>query len=328
MPLHYVAAYRALVLEGADAGIFQVSPPDASGACSFGPTADAPPDMLARVGWKLGIVNRATPRVHSAPCAAIDAFDAILEVDHPLAELPAAPPGQVAATIAAQAAAFVRDGDIVQAGIGRLPLQTLAALRDRRDLRIHSGFVGDAHLGLIEAGAIADRPGAIVTGSILGSAELYGRFSAERRLVMTNVEGTHAHQKLASLPNLVALNAAVEVDLLGQVTSETARGVQMSGVGGLVDFLRGAHAAPGGRAIILLQAEGRHGESRVFPRLPDAVVTVPRTDAPILITEFGGADLRLLDTDARAEAIIGLAPPSAREDLRDHWAKARKRLLG
>lgn len=327
-PLHYSASHRALVTAGAAAGIFQVSRPDASGACSFGLTTDAPPDMFARVGWKLGIVNRAMPHISSAPSVPLSAFDAVLEVDAPLAELPSTTSTPTTAMIAEHAAAFVRNGDVVQAGIGRLPLQALAALRERRGLRIHSGFIGDAHLELIEAGAIADEADAIVTGSVLGSANLYRKIGAERRVLMANVEGTHAHQKLASTPNLVALNAAVEVDLLGQSNAETARGEQISGVGGLVDFVRGALASQGGRAVVMLQAEGKGGESRIVPRLSDGVVTVPRTEAPILVTEFGAADLRQLDVDARAQAIIRLAPPAAREALQVSWAKQRKQMLG
>ncbi len=322
-PLHYFSAYAALVAEGAAAGVFTVSAPDAHGACSFGLAADAPPAMLHRTGYKLAIVNHAMPAVASAPRVPLSAFDAFVETDTPLPELATSPPGAAAQAIAAHVAALVEDGDTIQTGIGKLPLAAVEALVSRLDLRIHSGLVAPPHLALAEAGAVADEPAAIRAGIAVGDGAFYRRIAAEPRLSLVGVPDTHGAVALARIDRLVAINAALEVDLFGQVNAEFAGTEQISGVGGLVDFIRGARASRGGRPIVMLQAEGKDGASRIVPRLPAHAVTASRADAPIVVTEFGVVDLSPLDIDARARALIALAPNSAREGLSSAWTAMR-----
>jgi acyl-CoA hydrolase len=323
-PLHYSAAFAALVSEGAAAGVFTVSAPDAQGQCSFGLAADAPPAMLTRTGFKLAVVNHAMPAIPSAPRVALSAFDAVVETDTPLPELAAAPATATATAIAARVAALVEDGDTIQTGIGKLPLAAVEALAARRDLHIHSGLVAPAHLALADAGALADAPAAIRAGIAVGDAAFYRRLATEQRLSLVSVSETHGADALARINRLVAINAALEVDLFGQVNAEFAGAEQISGVGGLVDFVRGARASRGGRPIVMLQAEGKGGASRILPRLNANAVTISRADAPILVTEFGAVDLAPLDIDARAAALIALAPPAARDDLSRAWSDLRK----
>ena len=138
---------------------------------------------------------------------------------------------------------------------------------------------------------------------------------------MASVPDTHAHAVLAGIDNLVAINAALEIDLFGQINAEATAGAQISGTGGLVDFIRGARASVGGRAIVMLQAEGR-GASRISPRLESAV-TVARADVAIVVTEYGAIDLAPLALDARAAAIISLAAPAHRAALTATWQTMR-----
>ncbi len=320
-PLHYSDACAALVREGAPVGVFHVSPPDTHGMCSFGVVADAPPLMLDRVGWKIALVNRAMPALAGAPGAPLAAFDAIVEIDHPLAALADVAPSATADAIAAHVAALVRDGDTIQTGVGKLPSAVTRALASKRNLRVHSGLLTASHLALVDAGAIVDDAGAITCGMAAGDAAFYARVAREPRLRLAPVSHTHAQSVLAGIDNLVAINAALELDLFGQINAEIAGGAQISGTGGLVDFIRGAHAARGGRAIVMLQAEGR-GASRIVPRLQHAV-TVARADAPIVVTEHGAVDLAPLALEERAAAVIALAAPVHRPALSAAWEQMR-----
>lgn len=321
-PMHYAQAFATLVGEGAEVGIFHVSTPDGAGRASFGVAADAPPAMLDRCGWRLALVNRTMPHAAGAPAISLDVFDAIVEVDHPLAEL--ADAGATGGPIAARVAELVRDGDTIQTGVGKLPAAVTYALSAHRHLRVHSGLLTQGHLALAEAGAIEETPGAITGGIGAGDAAFYGRLSSDPRVRLVPVPQTHAHAVLAGIENLVAINAALEIDLFGQINAELTGGGQISGVGGLVDFVRGAKAAPGGRAIVMIQAEGR-GASRIVPWL-SGPVTVSRVDAPIVVTEHGTVDLAPLDIDARAAALTTLAAPAHRDVLAAAWREMRAAL--
>lgn len=325
-PMHYSAAFATLIDEGAQAGVFTISAPDADGMCSYGLAADLPPPMLARTGFKIAVINHAMPATHAAPRVALSAFDAVVETDTPLPELPPAPSNPAADVIAAHAAALVRDGDTIQTGVGKLPLAAVAALAGKRDLRVHSGLVVPGHLALADAGAMSDAPGSICAGVATGDAAFYARIAADPRLKLVSVAETHGAAALARIDNLVSINAALEVDLFGQVNAAFAGAQQISGSGGLVDFTRGARASRGGRAIVMIQAEGKGGASRVVPRLANGAVTIAQAEAPIIVTEFGAVDLGPLSVDARAAALIALAPPSQRDALSAAWRDMRAAL--
>jgi acyl-CoA hydrolase len=316
-PLHYSQSFARLLKLGADAGVFMVSPPDREGMVSFGPSADIGPAMLARTGFKLALINARMPAFLGAPRAALGDFSACLEIDAPLTQLPAPQVSSDMKIIAANAAAFVRDGDTIQTGIGRLPGAILQALRAHADLRSHSGLLGAGHFDLLDAGVIAPGAGSMVAGVILGDEALYARAALETCIALADVATTHAPTKAPE--RFIALNAALEVDLFGQINAEYAGAQWISGVGGLTDFIRLSRASPGGRAIVAVQARGKGGISRIVGRLNVNSVTVARADAPIIVTEFGGADLSLLDTQARARALINIAPPEAQDALRAEW---------
>jgi acyl-CoA hydrolase len=322
-PYFYSAAYAAMTREGAEAGVFTVSAPDADGLCSFGLAADAPPAMLARCGYRIAVVNHAMPASRAAPRVPLADFDLVVETDTPLPELGPPPASAAAEAIAARVAALVEDGATIQTGIGKLPLSAAEALTGKRDLRIHSGLVAPVHAALIDAGAVSDAPGAVCTGIAVGDAAFYRRIAQEPRLDLVAIDVTHGAAVLSNLDRLTAINAALEVDLFGQVNAEFAGPQQISGVGGLVDFIRGARASRGGKPIVMIQAEGKNGASRIVPRLAHGAVTVSRADAPMLVTEFGAVDLAPLDLDARARALMELAPPHAREDLAREWRAMR-----
>lgn len=323
-PFFYSAAQAALVRDGAAAGVFTVSPPDADGMCSFGLVADAPPAMLARCGFRLAIINHAMPATNLR--VPMTAFDAILETSTPLPELSAPPANAAADAIAARVSALVEDGATIQSGVGKLPVSATESLREKRNLRIHSGLVAPCHGILMDAGAVRDEAGAVRTGIAIGDAAFYARIAKDSRVELLGVDVTHNAGALAAIDKLVSINAALEVDLFGQVNAEFAGADQISGVGGLVDFIRGARASRGGKPIVMIQAEGKGGASRIVPRLANGAVTISRADAPIIVTEFGHADLGVLDIDQRARALIELAPPAARNRLAETWDEMRRSL--
>jgi len=174
---------------------------------------------------------------------------------------------------------------------------------------------------VLDSGAVSE----VVTGMAAGGRALYDRCGADARIRFEPSSFTHDIRVLAAIPRLVAVNSALEIDLFGQANAEMQAGRQISGVGGLTDFLRGARLSDGGLPILALPASARRGEiSRIVPRLPPVAVSVPRADVGLVVTEHGVADLRGLTLDGRAEALIGVADPGHRDGLAEAWAEIRR----
>lgn len=326
-PLSYTQAWRWLQETPLDAALFQVTPPDKSGTVCLGVSADFSPAVLARRDIiKLAQINPQMPRPASAPTCPLDDFDIVVEATgevlpyQPLALSP------VFDEIARRIALMIDDGDTLQFGLGNVQLAVLRALFAKRRLRIHSGMVSDPLLQAIDAGAIEADDGAIVAGVALGTRALYSRAASDQRFRFEPVGYTHAHATLAAIPRFVAINSVIEVDLFGQANGEFINGRQVSGGGGLVDFMRGAAASPGGKPIVALASTARGGVSRIVPRLDAPAVTLARTDVAIVVTEHGAADLRGLSLDGRAQALIALAHPDHRQRLAEGWARIMKEL--
>jgi acyl-CoA hydrolase len=326
LPMHYSASFERLRTTDIAVAVLHVSPPDRAGLCSFGLAADIGPAFIGADGraiFRLGLINHAMPRIADAPHIARDRFDAVLEGNWPL--LTVAPAVVEADAIASRVATMIKDGDTIQIGIGRLPSAILAALRDRVGLKIHSGLISGPVGDLLDTGAIADAPGAITTGLVLGDDAFLRRMAGEPSLRMASVAQTHAFARIAAIDKFVSINAALEIDLFGQVNAEIAGGRQIAGSGGMADFVRGARASRGGRAIIAISARGKADVSRVVARL-SGPITLARTDAPIIVTEHGAADLAGLALDDRAQAIIAIAHPDDRAPLSSAWRQIRNEL--
>jgi len=220
--------------------------------------------------------------------------------------------------IARRVAAMIEDGATLQFGLGALPEAILAQLADRRDLGVHSGAIGDNVALLMRSGVInnarksTDR-GASVAGVMFGGKRLHEFAHRNPQLQFRSSAYTHGPGVLAQIERFTALNTAVEVDLSGQINAELAAGVYVGGVGGAVDFLRAAHYSRGGLPIVALPSTaGRH--SRIVARL-NGPVSTPRSDAGIIVTEYGVADLRGAGLAERARRMIAIAHPEQRERL-------------
>jgi acyl-CoA hydrolase len=317
-PLTYFQTFGWLAATPLDAAVFHVSPPDAEGRCSFGVATDLSPAMVGRNVIKFALINPRMPRT-AGPSAPLGAFDAVTEIDRPLAEYDAGTLDPAFEKIAATIAGLTPEGASVQFGIGKAGVAALAALGGRKGLKIHSGMVTDPLLRVLDSGAVDE----VVTGLALGTKPLFERCGSDRRIRFEPASFTHDIRTLAAIPRLVAVNSALEVDLFGQANAEFIDGRQVSGIGGLTDFLRGARLSEGGVPIVALNATAR-GRSRIVPRLAPNAVSVPRADMGVVVTEHGAADLRALDLDARAQALIGIAAPEHRDGLSDAWDEMRR----
>ena len=329
-PLAYSEFVRELANTRFDLALVQVAPADESGRHSLGIAADFTPAALQHAGRVFAHVNPRMPRT-DGPWIDAARIDAAVVADEPLLEFPDAAPDAALERLAANVAHLVEDGDTLQFGLGRIQAAVLRALGARRGLRVHSGMVSDSLLALDAAGALAPRDRAdppVTCGVALGTPALYTAVADPAFVRFAPVSHTHDHGVLRAIPRFKSINAAMSIDLLGQACAETLDGAQVSGIGGLVDFARGARASTGGRSILALLSTAKRGaQSRIVPRLgEDDIVGVSRLDVDTVVTEHGVAELRALDVDQRAQALIGVADPAHRDALGAAWAVARARL--
>lgn len=301
-----------------DLGLVQVSPPDADGMVSLGIGVDYVADAIPHTKAVVAEINHRMPQTTGCQRLPLDAFVAVVESDRPLREAQFRAPDAIDLRIAAHVASLVEDGDTIQIGVGTLPNAVLDALSGHRDLGVHSGLITDGILTLIEKGVITGSrkeidQGIVVTGAALGSTNGYDRLP-EMPVEFRAASYTHAPAVLSQLRSLVSINSAIEVDLLGQVGAELARGVHIGAVGGQVDFSRAA-SLTGARSIIALRSEVK-GESTIVPALHGGVVTTARVDVDAVVTEHGVAVLTGCTVAERARRLIEVAAPNHREWLR------------
>jgi acyl-CoA hydrolase len=305
-----------------DAALVQLSPPDAHGWCSMGVTVDVMRSAIDHARLLIAEINPRMPRTHGAAQVHLSRIDHVVEVDHPLPTLPTEPPDPVRGEIARQVAEVIGDGDTLQTGIGAIPDAVLALLGDRKELGLHTELLSDGMMRLVEAGAATGArkelwPGKAVTSFMLGSEALYGWADDNPAVEMQPSDITNDPTRIARHSNFVAINGALSVDLTGQVNADSIGTHFYSGIGGQVDFLRGAARSAGGRPIIALPSTARGGStSRIVGTLaPGAGVVTSRGDVHWIVTEFGRANLHGLSIAQRTRALVRLAHPRFREAL-------------
>lgn len=291
------------------------------GVYSVGVIADWVQDLVAAARVVVAELDSRLPLTGGDALLSGDRITHLTEADADEVLMPEAPPSDIDRAIAARVAGLIPDEATVQFGIGGLPSAVCAALAGHRDLGIHSGIITDAAVDLIEAGVVTNSAkgadtGLTVTGGLFGTRRLLDHADGNPAIVLRSARYTHDHAVLAKLRRLHAVNSAVSVDLTGQINSEVAAGRYVGAVGGQVDFMRGARASEGGRAILALAsttADGRH--SKIVPVLEGVPVSTARTDIDVVVTEYGVASLRGLDLEARRRALVGVAHPAFREML-------------
>jgi len=320
LPCHY-SHLGELISSGrlkVDVLLLQLAPANERGEYSLSIAHEYLIPALERARVVIAEVNECAPWTFGErPLLEAD-LDYIVHTARAPLELIHPQPGAAEQEIARRVAAMIEDGATLQFGLGALPEAILAQLADRRDLGVHSGAIGDNVALLMRSGVInnarksTDR-GASVAGVMFGGKRLHEFAHRNPQLQFRSSAYTHGPGVLAQIERFTALNTAVEVDLSGQINAELAAGVYVGGVGGAVDFLRAAHYSRGGLPIVALPSTaGRH--SRIVARL-NGPVSTPRSDAGIIVTEYGVADLRGAGLAERARRMIAIAHPEQRERL-------------
>ncbi|GAB4566758.1 MAG: acetyl-CoA hydrolase/transferase C-terminal domain-containing protein [Anaerolineae bacterium] len=306
-----------------DVALVHVSPPDEHGFCSFGVEAGLtkPAAQSARV--VIAEVNDFMPRALGDSFIHVSQIDYIVPVSYPLLEVRFDAPGDIQMRIGQHIAELVEDGSTLQTGIGDIPNAVLSALRDKRDLGVHTELFSDNVVDLVEAGVITNarktlHPGKIISGLVLGSRRLYDFVDNNPMVELRPIDYVNDPFVIAQNEKMVAINSAIEVDLTGQVCADSIGHRFYSGVGGQLDFIRGAARSKGGKPIIALPSTARGGTiSRIVPQLkPGAGVTTTRNDVHYVVTEYGVAYLHGKTIRQRVEALISIAHPDFREELR------------
>lgn len=320
LPSHY-SHLPGLIRAGvvpSDVVLLQVSPPDEQGRYSLGLAQEYLPAAIERARLVIGEVHPDVPWTHGGLHLQASDFALLVEAVHPPLDQTRTAPGPAEQAIARHIAGLIEDGATLQLGVGNLPEAVLAALHGHRDLGLHSGAVGDGIVQLAEAGALTNARksldvGVGIGGVLMGSEKLRRWAHRNPTLQLRGTDYTHDPEVLAASHKLAAINAAIEVDLTGQINAEVAAGVYVGAVGGAVDFLRGAARSRGGLPIVALPATAK-GKTRIVAQLAGPVST-PRSDAGLIVTEHGVADLRGQPLSRRVRRLIDIAAPEHREDL-------------
>jgi acyl-CoA hydrolase len=318
IPCHYADVSRVLSARAGENMVvmIQVSPADADGNHSLGVALDYTHELLGPARVVLAEINDQMP-VTNGPKVHSSRFAATVRSSRPLPVISEPKASDLHRGIAATAVELVPAGATIQLGIGAVPSVVGGYLASQRDLRVHSALVGDWLLALAKGGALRDEPGAVTVGGAAGSAELY-QYLAESGAAFVPIPQLSPPDVLARIDRLVAMNSALQVDLTGQVNAEVAGDRYLGGIGGQVDFLRGAQLSPGGRSIIMLPATAARGTlSRIVPTLDQGVVTTGRSGVDYVVTEYGLADLRGRTLAERRAALIAIAAPEHRDRLAD-----------
>ena len=305
-----------------DAAVIQVSPPDKHGYVSCGVSVDytLPAAKCAKVG--IAQVNRRMPRTLGDRCLHVSEIDSFVEIDHPVLEISLPKIGETEKAIGENCAKLIRDGDTLQLGIGAIPDAVLLFLKDKKDLGIHSEMISDGVVELIENGVITNarknlHPGKSVVSFLMGTKRLYDYADDNPAVAMYPVDYVNDPYVVGKNDNLVSINSCVQVDFMGQVAAESIGTTQISGIGGQMDFIRGARLSKGGRAVIAIASTAEGGKtSKIVPFLEQgAAVTTSRTDVDYIVTEYGIAHLRGKTLKDRARSLISIAHPRFREEL-------------
>lgn len=305
-----------------DVALFHLSPPDEHGFCSLGTSVDCAMAASQAAPCRIAQINPHMPRTLGDSFIHVSQLTHIVPVDEPLPERLAAPANETQHAIGRHLADLIPDGATLQLGIGGIPDAIVSVLSDHRDLGIHSEVISDGVLDLVERGVITGEKktvnrGKIVVAFLNGSRRLYDFADNNPMVEMRPIDYTNDTRLILRLDNMIAINSAIEVDLTGQVCAESFGTRMYSGVGGQMDFMRGAALSKGGKPIIALASTAKHDTiSRIVPVLqPGAAVTTSRAHVHYVATEFGVANLHGLDLTERAQALINLAHPTFRDEL-------------
>ncbi len=329
----YLSEIEALFESGAmpiDVALIEVSPPDSHGFCSFGVGVDTTLTAAKCARYVVAQVNDYMPRTYGDSFIHVSDIDAVVESSRPLCELKKPEVTDMHVAIARNVAGLIEDGAVLQTGVGGIPDAVLPFLSDRKDLGIHSELVSEGVIPLIEKGVITGarknfKPRKIIVGFALGTRRFFEFVDNNPIFEFHPTAYTNDPGLIARNDNMVAINSALQVDLTGQVCSDSIGNQFYSGIGGQVDFLRGASRSKGGKPIIAISSTAKGGTiSRIVPMLsPGAGVVTSRGLVRYVVTEHGVAYLHGKSIRERARALIEIAEPRFRPELYEYCEKTR-----
>jgi len=318
-----------------DAALVQLSLPDRSGHCSLGTSCDAAKAAVESARLVIAEFNDQMPRTHGNNVVPLSRIDSFIHTDRPLHGHHCEAETEVEARIGELIANLVEDGSTLQMGIGGIPDAALARMHHKRDLGIHTEMFSDRIVDLVESGAITNRlkkvgVGRIMTSFINGSQRLFDFVNDNPLVHFYPCDWTNDTSVIRKNPKVVAINSAIQIDLTGQVCADSIGYRIFSGIGGQMDFIRGAALSPGGKPIIALPSLAMGGKvSRIVNELaPGAGVVTTRGHVHWVITEYGAVNLHGKSIRERGEALISIAHPDFRAELRRDLAKTRHFFLG
>ena len=329
----YLSEIEELFESGAmpiDVALVEVSPPDSHGYCSFGVGVDTTLTAAKCARYVIAQVNNYMPRTYGDSFIHVSDIDAVVESSRPLCELKKPVVTDMHVAIARNVAGLIEDGAVLQTGIGGIPDAVLPFLMDRKDLGVHSELVSDGVISLIEAGVVTGarksfKPRKIIVGFVLGSKSMFEFVDNNPIFEFHPTAYTNDPALIARNENMVAINSALQVDLTGQVCSDSIGNQFYSGIGGQVDFLRGASRSKGGKPIIAISSTAKNGTiSRIVPTLsPGAGVVTSRGLVRYVVTEHGVAYLHGKTIRERAKALVEIAHPKFRDELYEYCEKTK-----
>ncbi len=318
-----------------DAALLQISPPDQHGFCSLGTSIDCARAAADSAPLLIGEINSQMPRTHGHTTVPITSFAACMESDRRLYEHQPDVETPVEAAIGEQIAGLIADGSTLQIGIGAIPAAVLSRLGNKTDLGVHTEMFTDGVVDLVKAGVITNRrkqiyPGQIVTSFVIGSRRLFDFVDNNPQIAFLPCDITNNTNLLRKIDRLVALNSALQIDLTGQVCADSLGHRIYSGIGGQMDFMRGAAMSAGGLPIIALPSTAVGGKiSRIVPELtPGSGVVTTRGHVHWVVTEYGAVNLHGLSLRQRGEQLISIAHPDFRGELRRQFAAIRHYSIG
>lgn len=305
-----------------DVAIVQVSPPDKHGYCTLGTSIDAAYTAIRYAKKVIAQVNPKMPRTHGDGHIHYSKFAAMVWDEQSLPEVDySCKVDETALQIGKNVAALIEDGSTLQMGIGCIPDAVLQSLTQHKDLGIHTEMFSDGVIPLVKSGVITNekkkiRPGKIVTTFAMGTQKLYDFVDDNPNISFMDVAYVNDTSIIRKNPKVVAINSALEIDLTGQICADSLGTYQYSGIGGQMDFMRGASLSPEGKPIIALPSVTSKGLSRIVPILkPGAGVVTTRGHVHYVVTEYGVVNLYGKNMEQRAKALISIAHPDHREEL-------------
>jgi len=304
-----------------DVVLLNLSLPDKHGFCSMGvslvgalPAAETAKIVIAQINPKM-------PRTHGAGFIHLNDIDVIVESDDDLPEQILPEPNDIEMKIGKFCTDLVEDGATLQMGIGAIPNAVLKSLGNHKDLGVHTEMFADGIIDLVQKGVINGRkkvkfPGKVVSGFVMGSKKVYDFIDDNPSIAMLDISYVNDTKVIRRNPKVTAINSAIEIDLTGQVCADSIGSYHYSGVGGQMDFIRGASLSEGGKPIIALPSTTKKGISRIVPFLKQgAGVVTTRAHVHYIVTEYGVANLYGMNLHQRAKALVNIAHPDHRENL-------------